>query len=131
MLKPPHELDLLVNFVVSDSRVLDYRLIGSQGIPGAVYPDSDYDYLLLIKRFSLNGFKKKLRTKFVQESDGYGPYSPESKFVSFRSGKLNILITKDKKYYRNTIAAQEISEKLELVNRNDRVMVFETLKNLI
>lgn len=48
-------------------------------------------------------------------------------FVSLRRGALNLIVTKDESFYSAFVAATHVAQKLNLLNKADRVSLFQAV----
>lgn len=98
-----------------------YSMTGSRYICDPPPMDTDEDYIVLAHDFSLSilyyeihGFKK------FQEKD-----YPDPNFISLRLGEYNLIVTKSEAYYNRFCAATELAKKRNLLNKEDRINLFD------
>lgn len=86
---------------------------------------SDIDYLVYLKGSSREAFLSWAReTGFVTTAPGRAS-TPGSEFISYKRGRVNLIITFNEDFYLNGMRAQILCEKLRLWDRDDRVLVWQ------
>lgn len=106
-------------------RVLMYQRTGSRVICDPPPEKTDDDWIVLVGG--------DLPGEMVGEDDDGLDYGgsewPEDQFASLRHrhGDTNLIITNDRAYYMKFVAATQVCRKLNLLDKNDRVMVFRAI----
>lgn len=117
-----------------EGKCLKYKLVGSRVTCYPAPTDTDQDVLVLA---DLNTWGLHLEPLLVAEgfekggsdcgdSAGYMGNVPLS-FQSFTFGELNLIITFDPEFYRRFMAATQVSKSLNLLDKGDRVMLFQAV----
>jgi hypothetical protein len=98
---------------------------GSKVICNPPPSDSDTDYLV-------NCFNDKRllvithyleKEGFESESESYEGH--DNDFNSYRKGNINLIVTSDSEFSEKHCLATAVCRKLNLVNKDDRIMVFK------
>lgn len=55
---------------------------------------------------------------------------PDGGFESWRKGNINLIITYNRLFFDKFMAASDVCRKLNLLRKEDRIMVFEAVRNL-
>jgi hypothetical protein len=110
--------------------VVMHARIGSWQIQHPQITPKDKDYLVLIPwNKSLLSMVTLLREE-GWELCGKDEYNPEEDcFLALRKGEFNLIVTNDSAWYNLSLAAQKVCEHLRLHNKEDRVFVFETVRD--
>lgn len=124
----------MIDLSILDGKCLKYELVGSRITCDPAPIDTDQDVLVLA---DLDQWDAHLAPLLVTEgfdkggSDcgdvmGYLAQTPLS-FQSFTLGDLNLIITFDPEFYRRFLAATGIAKHLNLLDKDDRVMLFQAV----
>lgn len=101
-------------------------VIGSSTIPGSDPNDIDFivyteeDWSDVIKTLKDYGWTKCVR------DDGYPIGS--SMYSAWRRGVLNCMVTRDMVFFENTVKANDLCVKLKLLNKDDRIAVYDAIR---
>lgn len=117
-----------------EGKCLKFELVGSRVTCDPAPTDTDQDVLVLV---DLNTWGLHLEPLLVTEgfekggSDcgdvaGYIGNVPLS-FQSFMFGELNLIVTFDPEFYRRFMAATQVSKSLNLLDKSERVMLFQAV----
>jgi hypothetical protein len=89
--------------------------------------DTDADYLVELpwSLWGHAGLKNTIKEAGFHK-DG-NDYTESSEFESWRNGKINLIITADKAFAARHRSATHICQKLNLLDKADRVMVFQAV----
>jgi len=101
-----------------------HHITGSSYICNPPVIDTDIDYVVLVydKCEALSELAASLWN--VQSDDDY----PENDdFCSVRKGNVNLIVTECDQFYGRFVAATEISKKLNLTNKPDRINLFRSV----
>lgn len=115
-----------------EGKCLKFELVGSRVTCDPAPTDTDQDVLVLA---DLNNWGLHLEPLLVTEGfekggsncgdvAGYMGNVPLS-FQSFTFGELNLIVTFDPEFYRRFMAATAIAKHLNLLVKDDRVMLFQ------
>lgn len=115
-------------------KCLKFELVGSRITCNPAPTDTDQDVLVLA---DLNTWGLHLEPLLVTggfekggsdcgDSAGYMGNTPLS-FQSFTFGELNLIVTFDPEFYRRFMAATAVSKSLNLLDKTDRVMLFQAV----
>lgn len=117
-----------------NGKCLKYELVGSRITCDPAPTDTDQDVLVLTTAelwtqhlgigLAASGFEKG--GSDCGDVMGYMAQTPLS-FQSFTFGDLNLIITFDPEFYRRFMAATGVAEHLNLLDKGDRVMLFQAV----
>jgi len=114
---------------------------GSREICNPAPTDTDEDWLVLInpedEEHFMGWFEIGNRDDGAHIDDmnqwwelgGSHVVGRESEFKSFRKGEFNIIMTSDPLFYKYFEAATSVAKKLNLLNKDDRIMLFNAVMN--
>ena len=75
--------------------------------------------------WALPGYEAALTENgFTSQSDGL-EYDTLGAFSSWRNGDENYIVTTDEEFYRRFVKATEIAKALNLLNKSDRITLFQ------
>ena len=98
---------------------------GSKYICNPPVMNTDEDYFIW-------GFKYEEIINYLV-SVGYEPcceqHYTDTKFTALRKGSLNLIIVHDKSEYEKCVMATNLAKRFNLVNKQDRVDLFELVRN--
>lgn len=101
--------------------------VGSRVTCNPAPTDTDMDILVLVS--SLRGIRADL-TNFLRSGPAWKPCGSEyekATRTAFRYGEINIIVTDDPDHYALFMRATKIAKGLNLMNKDDRIFLFETL----
>lgn len=117
-----------------EGRCLKYEAVGSRVTCDPAPMDTDQDVLVLTSRelwdeglgtgLAASGFEKG-GSDCGNQVD-YLASVPNS-FQSFKCGELNLIVTFDPEFYRRFLAATGVAKTLNLLSKDDRVMLFQAV----
>lgn len=121
-----------VDLTSIDHFLIDHKPVGSRVTCDPPPMDTDEDHLILIESEDLAAALDALA------DDGYVAHTPRgryyhessgrpSEFVSVRKGEINLLITSKDKFFRRFIAATSIAKRFNLMDKEDRVALFQAV----
>lgn len=124
----------LIDLSILDGKCLKYELVGSRVTCDPAPTDTDQDVLVLSTKelwvehlgtgLAASGFEKG-GSDCGNQSD-YLAQVPLS-FQSFTLDKLNLIITFDPEFYRRFMAATCVAKRLNLLDKEDRIMLFQAV----
>lgn len=88
--------------------------------------DTDEDWLLLLDGPAFDESVVLLLEMDFSTSELYLGQE-DNRFRAFKKGSLNILLTKDSKFFAAFSAATFVAKKLNLLKKNDRIMLFQAV----
>lgn len=100
---------------------------GSTVICNPPVTNTDEDYIIYTKnleglheflRFNLFDMTKEDKDEYDLNMEGFNCY---------RKGHLNLIVTNDKAFYKSFVLATEVAARLNLVNKEDRIMLFKAI----
>lgn len=95
--------------------------VGSRVTCNPVPENADFDILLLAK--NSRKYCEFLESKgFKLTNEGY-----EGPFLNVKKDKFDLIITQDETFYKKFLLATEVCEKLNLLNKLDRVSLFQSI----
>lgn len=106
-----------------------YELTGSTAILGQ---GADVDWLVKVN--NLPEFQKHLAAVspgWEQDGKSYaniGVGNINDRFVSFRKGEVNLIVTQDYTFYNRTSLATRVATALRLETKEDRITLFHMLR---
>lgn len=112
---------------------------GSQVICDPAPKDSDHDYFVLNRMWDYRTPEDLwgrsytldfiLRVLFKFERCSLEEYeSKDFNFISYRNGKVNVIVLYDRMEYAQTLLATRIAKKRNLLDKEDRVKLFEDVR---
>ncbi len=117
---------------LEDGKSIQYKLVGSRVTCDPAPSDTDQDVLVLVNNEQLcyllsycgnNGFI--LDGSCVEDSAQY--LKENGRFQSFTKDKINLIITTDNVFYQRFKAATFIAKKLNLLQKQDRIDLFQAV----
>lgn len=110
----------------------EYQLCGSRVTCNPAPDDTDRDFIVLVKDGLWDEFCNTLFTECWIQGGSSIPnevniLAPECRFNSFTFGIDNIIATLSPEFYRKFVAATHVSKQLNLLNKNERVMLFQAV----
>lgn len=110
----------------------DLRPVGSRITCSPAPTHTDEDFLVLTRRF--RRLCREL-TSAGYDRAGYPDwqvpplpwFSPNLRFTSFRKGEVNLIVTDSAEFFRRFMAASGIAKRLNLLDKRDRVAVFQAV----
>lgn len=107
--------------------VLAVYATGSRVICDPPPMHTDEDWVVLVapgSRPSVVDFL--LNVGYTHDGKAY----PESQFISMRHGVVNLILTECQWFYDRFVLATRIAKELNLLDRDDRVKLFSTLREI-
>lgn len=107
----------------------NFALIGSRATCNPPPVGTDTDYLVLFDDVGMHWFLSYLAGSHLRlDKPGEHYDVNESDFNSWRGqGNINIITTKSNEFYDRFMMATEIAKRLNLLERRDRVMLFQAI----
>lgn len=105
-----------------NSLVVASHPTGSRYICNPPVLDTDKDTVILI-----DGYED---WQSLLEDEGWEPcgdYNNNGNFVAYRKGEENYIITEDKEYYMRYVYATRAAKAVNLLNKEDRIKLFEAV----
>lgn len=84
---------------------------------------TDEDYLVLVGMFTPVR-RAMLRAGFTAETQDYGDLFG---FSSWRSGEVNVIVTRTRAFFRAFMAATHVAKRLNLREKADRIALFQAV----
>lgn len=123
-----------MNLEFLDDKCVRYELVGSRVTCNPAPTDTDQDVLVLT---TLELYLDKLwphleKDQFEAGGSDVGDRADylataDMSFQSFTLGDLNLIITFDQRFYDRFMAATDVAKALNLLNKSDRVMLFQAV----
>lgn len=109
--------------------VLKVEPVGSRITCNPAPEDTDRDWLVLVESGHFNYFREHLLLDGYKSGGSFNPDQVERPytFVSLKLGIENILATTDKTFFKRFLAATSVAKKLNLMNKADRVALFQAV----
>lgn len=105
--------------------VLKIAAVGSRVTCNPPPTNTDIDYLALV--MSVNDADSELVPQGYETTTDHDYECMESTFVSYKRGNINILVTDDEQYYKAFMAATHVAKRLNLMNKSDRICLFQAV----
>ena len=96
---------------------------GSRYICNPPVTDTDNDTVALVEK----GYENCFMSCGWSSSCTDVEYDTEGLFRSWRNGDENYIVTTDEEFYNRFVKATELAKKLNLLNRSDRVLLFQSI----
>jgi hypothetical protein len=110
---------------LADKCIAKFQATGSRYICNPPVTNTDEDYIVLINGSDAVQYLKSLG--FVPSiNDDYNNMSKD-RFVSFRRGDINLIVTSSAWFYNNFVKATELAKEFNLTDKKHRIMLFEAL----
>ena len=98
--------------------------VGSRVTCNPAPTDTDEDWLILIEEHDMARVVSKLNGFVLDNPNSH--YEPaNSNFNSWRDGNINLIITRDEKFYDRFLHATKIAKLLNLMLKSERVQLFQ------
>lgn len=105
--------------------------VGSRVTCNPIPTDTDDDYLVLVKPENWIAFDEQMHSagwaiggSDPEDSDAAnGSYN----FHSYTKDHLNVIATRDAVFYQRFIAATSVAKQLNLLSKDDRIMLFQAV----
>lgn len=120
------------------NRCRKFEPVGSRVTCNPPPEDTDADYLCLIDRgpnaatfYNLlhdNGFVNESILPTGEQKYGEMMREEDDIFESWRKDEVNIILTYSDSFFNKFMAASDVCRHLNLMNKEDRVMVFEAVR---
>lgn len=86
--------------------------------------DTDEDFLVVVRKRNPGA----MAAAGFELDTGGSHYEPsEGQFNSWRKGSLNLIVTDDRKFARRFLAASAVAQRLNLLNKADRIALFQAV----
>jgi hypothetical protein len=109
--------------------IVDYCATGSRVIVSPPVMDTDEDYVVLVQ--SIPTFAKRLNGDgWKLDGKDYGTGAGINNFKSFRKAQVNLIVTDNKLFFARYKFATRIGQALNLAHKEDRVALFEMIRDL-
>jgi hypothetical protein len=111
------------------TRCLRIEPVGSRVTCDPAPKDTDQDYLALTAGDHL----ERLLLEEGYTLEGSWPADPghaarnDYEFFSFRSGEVNIIVTRSREFFNAFIAATSVCKRLNLMDKADRIALFQAV----
>lgn len=117
----------LLNTVVSE-----YQACGSRITCTPVPDNTDRDWIVLVKEGEWDTFCCTLfDSNWIQGGSSIpnecNTLSPDARFNSFTLDIDNIIATASPEFYRRFVSATHVAKRLNLLNKDDRIAVFQAV----
>ncbi len=106
-----------------DEIAIKFEPVGSRVTCDPPPTDTDQDILVLVADMFDAAFAGwSCETEAEYEGDG-----SDLKFVSYREGNVNLIVTDDEKFFDTFMIATRTAKKLNLMQKKDRVTLFRAI----
>lgn len=121
--------------IVEELRKAGYpgaQLVGSRVTCSPPPTDTDQDVLVLVQKGGFNDLARWACEDHNFKLDGsevedYFDLSPADTFRSLSDGEHNIIATEDPIFFRKFMAATHVAKRLNLLDKDDRIMLFQAV----
>lgn len=118
-------IELVIKFATK------FSFVGSRVTCNPPPIDTDCDWLVLIDRERETEFMEALSTDQWELGgslpDEMNETPPSDRFMSFTKGEDNIIMTNSSIFYRRFMAATSVAKRLNLMNKDDRIALFQAV----
>lgn len=109
-----------------------YQPCGSRVTCNPPPTDTDRDFVLLIAESKWQAFIDEVTSIGWEQGgsnlpDDVNTLPPEKRFLSFVLGQDNLIITHSSIFYARFVAATHVSKQLNLMHKQDRIMLFQAV----
>lgn len=106
--------------------------VGSRVTCDPAPTDTDCDWLVLVGDYNLGGLCQDLMSGGWELGgsdlpDDVNVLPDDSKFLSYTKGDDNLIITTSLNFHRRFLAATAVSKRLNLLNKDDRIALFQAV----
>lgn len=109
-----------------EDMIVGWYPTGSRFICDPPPTDTDNDTVILVLKLDA--------AKIMLLNDGWticgDDEYEEDKFIAFRKGEDNYIVTEDTQFFMNYVKATNAAKALNLTNKNDRVMLFKSVLSM-
>lgn len=112
--------------------VLDFKAVGSRVTCNPPPTDTDQDWLALVPGRQWTAFSDALTGEgweiggsMVPNGENYLP--ADQRFLSFTKGIDNIIATCSLEFYKRFLAATSVSKRFNLLDKGDRIALFQAV----
>lgn len=118
------KLNLEIDEIISS--VDDFHETGSRFICNPPVMDTDEDYALLATNDKYDNTRKLLiKLGYQTNSEEYD--GQDGGFESWKKGNINFILTKCSKFFIRHGTATQLCKELNLLKKEDRILVFHTI----
>lgn len=110
--------------------VVRHAHVGSRVTCNPAPTDTDCDILVLVRdmgEFRDNAFEHGYEMDGSNVLDAALPLDGEDRFSSYSKRDVNLIVTEDKEFYRKFIAASSVAKRLNLLQKPDRIALFQAV----
>jgi hypothetical protein len=102
---------------------------GSKVICNPAPTDTDTDYVAVVDGVENLSYAVAIliRHGFKADMDDHYQDLMEYSFISWKRNSDNIILTKNREFYDKHCVATQVCQKLNLLNKQDRIMVFQAV----
>lgn len=123
------ELDIAKAIIGTDGAGI--QPVGSRFTCEPPTTDTDCDVLCLIIETNWDNFTERLSMLGVSvdgsEVASVNHDDPENEFRSYKFGNINLICTPSKSFYKKFLAATSVAKHLNLLNKSDRIVLFQAV----
>src|ERR1700727_1688308 len=109
----------------------EFEAVGSRITCDPPPTDTDEDWIILSENNDKNLIKILIEeygferggSDLVDDEDSDQDYS----FISLKLGRVNLIITPSSKFYRRFLAASSVAKRLNLLDKEDRIALFQAV----
>lgn len=92
---------------------------------------TDADYLLLVDKAKADEMRELVAASFEVDGSDLSDVvlnTPEDQqFISYSDGEINLIVTTSERFYRRFMAATSVAKRLNLLDKADRVALFQAV----
>lgn len=117
----PDDVTQTYDYLSGEGWVMDFHITGSVYICDPPVLETDLDYVVRVLDIK--------SVKQVLQADGWkvGGSKIGKDFTAFRKGKVNLICTQNEEFYKNYIIATQSCKKLNLLDKQDRIKLFDAI----
>lgn len=122
-----------VKSLLTSAPVMKSAPVGSRVTCCPPPTNTDEDFLILVKPHAADDFVVMMQDEGFEVELGEG-YAVDAfndsgidRFQSYRCDQTNFIVTIDSKFYKKFMAATKVAKVLNLIKKNDRIMLFQAV----
>lgn len=106
--------------------LIKYELVGSRITCNPPPTNTDQDILVLVKAIPFYQLEQDGWIMGAGSNITYRNHDGDFKFLSFRKGDLNYIITTSDRFFDDFMTCTRLAKKFNLLLKEDRVLLFDT-----
>lgn len=113
-------------------KTLAWEPVGSRVTCDPPPMNTDYDVLVLVSEKDKRHMDEYalplgyVKGGSIDATINY-PATPHSRFISYRKGDTNLIVTSDVEFFNRFMAATKVAKQLNLLKKSDRIALFQAV----